>query len=355
MVRFFTIILITLFFSCNPAEEKYKMTVLSENDLPKATNLELKKYKAGGISVKEADYMLTAGDKLVVSMNNVDNPVVLFSLKDFTFVHSIKPHSGIWYFRSPPIFKKNSTEFYIFRENMLLDAVNSESFEVKHGEVKLSSLGKDTLRTLSHDLLLRDADSSLFTLSLTNYNISTSNITDPAKAHLSKTIFSYLPEFKGLNELAITSSFIFSQKHNRIVVAFKYLRRFDIIDAENGTIKRFEVKPNNNITKKTPTSQVLKLYYCGILELDDSFMLYYVGQSRNHIFKNPGQTTYFEEYSYDGTPLSRYSIAHSLITPKGLWTGDVVLCTTSDGRIIAWKADSEHPIWVMKLPCQTPV
>lgn len=106
-----------------------------------------------------------------------------------------------------------------------------------------------------------------------------------------------------------TGTLILNNELNRLVYAYHYLRRFDIMDFNGNIIKTFNIKPSppepvengNNIDLERTI-----ICYVDAKPNDSSFFLYYVGQPGNSLYKE--HKSYIEQYDWNGKPLARYEI-----------------------------------------------
>lgn len=106
----------------------------------------------------------------------------------------------------------------------------------------------------------------------------------------------------------------------RIVYAYQYIRRFDILDYEGNIIKNVEIEPNTppQLREDKGIDPInSKTYYFGLKTTEDFFFLYYVGYSGDNLRKNMNVNTFIEQYDWNGNPVKRYKI------PRFLWNFDI--------------------------------
>ncbi|ASB47975.1 BF3164 family lipoprotein [Alkalitalea saponilacus] len=105
---------------------------------------------------------------------------------------------------------------------------------------------------------------------------------------------------------------VLNRHEQKIVYAYRYLRKFDIMNLEGEIIKTVEVAPmpispikrGNNIDLEKSV-----MCYMGATGNDHSFYLLYIGRSAEEVILNDYKLSCFiEEYDWDGNPIRRYEI-----------------------------------------------
>lgn len=96
----------------------------------------------------------------------------------------------------------------------------------------------------------------------------------------------------------------------RIVYAYQYLRRFDILDYDGNVLKQIKIMPYSNpkLHEDRIDTKNSMNYYLGVRTTTKSFFLYYVGHTGKDLTNNLNVTTYIEEYDWNGKPLKRYKL-----------------------------------------------
>ena len=103
-----------------------------------------------------------------------------------------------------------------------------------------------------------------------------------------------------------------NENQNKMVYAYNYFRRFDILNLDGKIITTVKVTPETASPAKRKSSNFLPkspMCYMGIRAFDDRFFLYYVGHTPNALEKNNMLLpSYIEEYDWNGKPLKRYKL-----------------------------------------------
>ena len=102
-----------------------------------------------------------------------------------------------------------------------------------------------------------------------------------------------------------------NKERNRIVYAYKYLRRFDLLDLDGNYIKTVEINPYPTIhgRGKNLNREKSTMCYMTARTSKKSFFVYYLGHSANELEEGGSRTaTYIEEFDWDGNPINRYEL-----------------------------------------------
>lgn len=102
-----------------------------------------------------------------------------------------------------------------------------------------------------------------------------------------------------------------NKEHNRIVYAYRYLRRFDLLDLDGNYIKTVEINPYPTIHErgKNLDREKSTMCYMVVRTSKNSFFVYYIGYSVNELEdKGSRITTYIEEFDWVGNPVNRYKL-----------------------------------------------
>lgn len=106
-------------------------------------------------------------------------------------------------------------------------------------------------------------------------------------------------------------SIALSAKQKRIVYAYRYLRKIDILDFEGRIIKTITLTPNINPNIKRGKLDLKRttMSYIGARATDDSFYLLFIGHSPMEIERqNFLIPSYIEEYDWNGNPITRFRV-----------------------------------------------
>ncbi len=118
--------------------------------------------------------------------------------------------------------------------------------------------------------------------------------------------------FKDVNEtpLFYTGSLAINSDEDKLVYAYRYKRRFDIMDLEGNLIKAVRVTPPRKASRKHVDEVHLStIHYNGVRASNDSFFLLYIGHLPEYIEENDFLVTcYIEQYDWDGNPVKRYEL-----------------------------------------------
>lgn len=129
--------------------------------------------------------------------------------------------------------------------------------------------------------------------------------------------FSHIKESFG-SPTFYTGELAINTKKNKLIYAYNYLRRFDIMDLNGEIIKIIEVLPSAPSPVERSNSNYVPestMCYMGIRADDDSFFLYYVGYPPTELEENDMLLPcYIEEYDWKGNPLNRYKLNQYIST-----------------------------------------
>ncbi|MGV8096475.1 MAG: BF3164 family lipoprotein [Mangrovibacterium sp.] len=103
-----------------------------------------------------------------------------------------------------------------------------------------------------------------------------------------------------------------NKERNRIVYAYRYLRRFDLLDLNGNYIKTVEINPYPTIHErgKNLDREKSTMCYMVVRTSKNSFFVYYIGYSVNELEdKGSRIATYIEEFDWDGNPINRYKLS----------------------------------------------
>ncbi len=98
-------------------------------------------------------------------------------------------------------------------------------------------------------------------------------------------------------------------KDGRVVYAYEYIRRFDIVSGD-GELLSTNIDPNSKypvVYNGKLNRQQSTIYYKGVSVSEDRIYLYYIGESPLG-FMEQGMVTYIEEFDWEGTPIKRYRL-----------------------------------------------
>ena len=102
-----------------------------------------------------------------------------------------------------------------------------------------------------------------------------------------------------------------NKEHNRIVYAYKYLRRFDLLDLDGNYIKTVKINPYPTIHErgKNLDREKSTMCYMAVRASKDSFYIYYLGYTVDEL-EDKGRkiATYIEEFDWNGNPVNRYKL-----------------------------------------------
>ncbi|MCK9641550.1 MAG: TolB-like 6-bladed beta-propeller domain-containing protein [Prolixibacteraceae bacterium] len=100
------------------------------------------------------------------------------------------------------------------------------------------------------------------------------------------------------------------EKSKKIIYAYRYMRRIDIMNLEGTLIKSINRKPEVALPKMGKGKFDIEnstLCYWDIRATNNSFYVYYIGHSGRDIYKNNFHVQCFiEEYDWDGNPINLY-------------------------------------------------
>lgn len=120
--------------------------------------------------------------------------------------------------------------------------------------------------------------------------------------------------FKEKYKSSLTSwgSMALNRKLDRIVYAYHYFRRFDIINFQGEIIKTVEITPSTPEPIEHGRNLDIEnsvLCYMGAKAFKDSFFLYFLGRSQKEMLnKEIPIHCYIEEYDWNGNPIKRYEL-----------------------------------------------
>jgi hypothetical protein len=131
----------------------------------------------------------------------------------------------------------------------------------------------------------------------------------------------------------------------RIVYAYQYKRRFDILDYQGNVIKKVIVSPNYAPVfngKSIDYNKSMNCYF-GLRSSKDSFFLYFVGHTGEDLMNDLNVKTYIEEFDWDGNPLNRYEIN------TFLWNFDLLKIENEVVGFLGLDQSSENPFTIFLL------
>jgi len=130
-------------------------------------------------------------------------------------------------------------------------------------------------------------------------------------------IYNFDPDqFKDLRESfhSFRGRLAINEREEKLVYAYQFLRRFDIINFDGELIKTVEISPSTPLLPEKFDPENAVFSYMAIRASTDSFFLLYIGHSNKEAQeKNYQLTTYIEEFDWDGYPLRRYQLDNSFI------------------------------------------
>lgn len=101
------------------------------------------------------------------------------------------------------------------------------------------------------------------------------------------------------------------EKSNKMIYAYRYMKRIDIMNLDGTLIKSIIRKPEVALSKMENGKFDIEnstLCYWDIRATNNSFFVYYIGHTGRDIYKNNFHVQCFiEEYDWDGNPLNLYS------------------------------------------------
>ncbi len=132
------------------------------------------------------------------------------------------------------------------------------------------------------------------------------------------------------------------ESFNRIIYAYQYLRRFDILDYNGNLVKTVVVEPYHDpVIKGDKINYVNSVNsYFGIRTSRDSFFLYFIGHKGEDLMNNLNLKTFIEEFDWNGKPLRRFEIN------KFLWSFDLLKNGNEVVGFIGLDKSSENPFVV---------
>ncbi len=100
----------------------------------------------------------------------------------------------------------------------------------------------------------------------------------------------------------------------RVVFAYKYLKRFEIYDSEGELIAALQdpVAEQPSMADGGVDRRLSTIHYNGISTTADRIYLYYVGLSEAELSQRGEVKTFVEEFDWDGNPICRYEIGDYL-------------------------------------------
>lgn len=127
-------------------------------------------------------------------------------------------------------------------------------------------------------------------------------------------------DFKDKSGQVLSGKLSYDRINKRIVFAYTFIRRFDIISLDGNLLKSIELKPSSNGPLFSEEGIDFKnsiRYYTDVVVDENSIFLYYVGYSFDDIEnlrsnKNDTYNTFIEEYDLEGNPKRRYPIKRVL-------------------------------------------
>ena len=138
-----------------------------------------------------------------------------------------------------------------------------------------------------------------------------------------------------------------NEKLNRIVYAYNYFRRFDIMDFKGNKIKTVKIGPNSPSplikgNGNIDSNQSL-MCYINAVATDSSFFLNYAGHTYNELKDKEMQANcYIEEYNWNGKPIKRYKMN------KFISNFDILPDKKKPITFIGIDETHEHPILILK-------
>lgn len=124
-----------------------------------------------------------------------------------------------------------------------------------------------------------------------------------------------------------SGSIALSTKHKKIVYAYRYIRRIDIMDFNGKIIKSINATPSIFPLMRGGFVDIKRssMSYIAARATENSFYLLFIGYSPKEIEKNNFiLQTYIEEYDWDGNPINLYR-AHRYIHNFDLITTDSII------------------------------
>ncbi len=146
-----------------------------------------------------------------------------------------------------------------------------------------------------------------------------------------------------------TGTLTLNKNEQKIVYAYRYLRRFDIMNFEGELIKTVKMTPapnlQSNIEKDIDLEKSI-MCYMGAKDNKSSFFLLYLGYSAEELMLNDYNLSCFiEEYDWDGNPIKRYEINRyisdfAIITNKAQTPSFIGIDVIDENPIIVFNEES---------------
>lgn len=137
-----------------------------------------------------------------------------------------------------------------------------------------------------------------------------------------------------------------NENKNRLVYAYNYIRKFDIMNLQGEIIKTVEIEPAPSAPIENGNQFDIEnstICYKDIRASEKSFFLYYVGYSPTQIyFDSLPLTCYIEEYDWEGNPIRRFGLGRYV---SGF---DVIKDNSTVVSFIAVDERNEDPLLILK-------
>jgi len=285
-----------LLFGCG----SNNITEISEKDFQNNIQLEQKRVVTKPI-LNVYDFFIK--DSLIVVRNNrKDSLFMVFDIKDFQCINSWgEKGNGPNEYLSPRIINSTDTNIYILDFQLKrMNTVNVLNHNICNNRMIENSDLPQMIKSTGESQFFYD-----------RFDSKKQEIVKWDSLKSKKSIYKFDDLASEYKNTSVYNGFLgVNSKARRIVYAYQYLRRFDILDFNGNVIKKIQITPSSRpLLNKNKIDNIRSTtYYFGLRTTEKSFFLYYVGYTGKELSKDLNMDTYFEEYDWNGTPINRYRV-----------------------------------------------
>lgn len=292
------LLFLVIFFSC----QKNDFRVINEQEFNSEIQLNLSRITTN--ELLSVDDFFVKDSFVVVHNNREDSLFIIYKLPNFNCIRAFgKQGKGPDEFIMPKIVDNSSLEQFMIADF----ALNKLSIYYLHNnQIENIRFNSSANKYLPQSIIYTSDSNFIFDSNQQMVRLHKMRI-DGASTILN--------DFKELQNRYIHSNAYWgflgvNDSLKRIVYAYQYLRRFDIMDFNGKILEKIKILPdtepilNNNRLDANNSMN----YFFGVRTTTKSFFLYYIGHTGEELANDLNVTTYIEEYDWDGNPLKRYKI-----------------------------------------------
>ncbi len=298
------IICILFIFSCGQSKKNY---VIEDKDFTGLLHLNEKKCVIK--SILNVRNFIAIDSFLIINNNRKDSVIMVINLNNLNCVKSwgIKGNgpNEIGVFTHLLKIDSNKFQFIDFNKKKI-NTYRINDFQ-NENEEKIN-FNKGSIKDVVQNIFLKDGREYYYDSHVNNELFLNKWINGSSPIVLRK-----IEKYNKMNKsIAYAGVLTIGEKSQKMIYAYRYMRRIDIMNLDGTLIKSIIRKPEVALPKMVNNkfdTENSKLCYWDIHATNNSFFVYYIGHSGREVYKNDFQVECFiEEYDWNGNPLNLYSL-----------------------------------------------